>query len=114
MPFVVWIVCIAVILINAAKWVKSNGNEKEIESAKTGIKRAIVGFASMFLLFILANLMSNFFIGTNFDSLVTALAPCTSVPFRTPNYSSSLNTYVYEYARENKVSIESAFKVCGH
>lgn len=105
MPFIVWIVCIAVILINAVKWVKSNGNEKEVESAKTGMKRALIGFISMFFLFILANLMSNFFIGTNFDSLVTALAPCKG------NQS---YTYTFDLARRMNISLTEAYKVCGY
>jgi len=114
MPFIVWIVCIAVILINAMKWVKSNGNEKEVESAKTGIKRALVGFASMFLLFILANLMSYFFIGHSFDTLATALAPCRIPIYTNSLYTTTQTTYVFEYSRTYSIPLDQAYKTCGY
>lgn len=103
MPWIIWIVCIFVILINVIKWVKSNGNEKEVESAKSGIKKAVVGFLSMFVLFILANLMSSFFVGTSFESLIGALAPCRIV---------DQSMYVFEFSRAKKITIEEAYKQC--
>lgn len=103
MPWVIWIICIIVILLNVIKWVKSNGNEKEVESAKSGIKKALVGFISMFVLFILANLMSYFFVGTSFESLIGALAPCKGT---------NQTMYVFEYARAKNVTIENAYKQC--
>lgn len=103
LPWVVWVVCIFVILLNAIKWVRSSGNEKELESAKTGIKRALIGFLSMFFLFMIANFMSYVFIGTSFDRLVGALAPCQAV---------SKDTYVFEFARKNNMDYDRAFEVC--
>ena len=100
MPYIIWVVCIVVIIINAIKWVKSSGNEKEVESAQAGMKRAIVGFASMFILFIIANVMSYFFIGTSFDRLVGALGLCEN------------DKYVFQYARDNNMDLDKAFNYC--
>ena len=100
LPWVVWVVCIFVILLNAIKWVRSSGNEKELESAKTGIKRAIIGFLSMFFLFMIANFMSYLFIGTSFDRLVGALGICGK------------DQYVFQYARDNKMDMDKALEFC--
>lgn len=114
LPWIVSIACIFVILINAAKWTKSSGNEKEVESAKTGIKRALIGFASMFVLFIVANVMSYFFIGDSLDKLGVALSPCRIYVQSTTVSATVIGKTVFEYSRSSKISLPDAIKVCGY
>lgn len=112
LPWVVSIVCIFVILINAIKWVKSSGNEKEVESAKIGIKRALVGFTSMFIIFIISNIISFIILGVNLDRVAVALSPCIYIS--STRVVTARQYTVLEYSRANNITLPYAIVLCGY
>ncbi|MEI6462572.1 MAG: hypothetical protein WCO33_02785 [bacterium] len=95
LPYVILIASLIMILIGAINWVKSNGNEKELEKAQKTIKNAIVGFIFMFVIFIVSNFISYLFIGLSISDTFFALAPCGSVGNVIDQYNKNVTTGIF-------------------
>lgn len=118
LPVIVFIVVIIMVLIGAIKWVKSNGNEKELEKAQKTIKNAIIGFVLLVVFFSISNLVSFLLIGFTITDAFFALAPCGANGNVLDYYNSTRTTPGYggytpeTINQQNNTGIEAYYLYC--
>ncbi|MEI6887071.1 MAG: hypothetical protein WCK31_02425 [bacterium] len=89
LPYIVIIAAIIMVMVGAYHWIKSNGNEKELEKGKETIINALKGIIVLFFFIILSNAISYFLIGVSILEAFFALAPCGEYGTVLDNYNST-------------------------